>query len=155
MFIVLIVLITVPMFLLSDSDFAKNFGLGGDDGIDAKEDLQANVPKNIKAVVTDKEVEVYKWADEHGVMQFSSVPPQEGEDSEKIVLSPDTNVVDAFKIPEKEQEEVAEPRVYSLSSPYTPGGMKKMVEDSKDLQETLNQRQADQDKMMQDLFKQK
>jgi hypothetical protein len=145
MFIVLIVMITVPMFLLGDGDMAKKFGFGG-------RGEEAKLPKNVQTVATDKELEIYKWADEYGVMQFSNMPPEDGK-SEMIILSPNTNVVDAFKIPEKEQEESAKPQVFSLGSPYSPGGMKKMVDDSLDLQKTLNERQAEQDKMMKDLFK--
>ena len=158
MFIVLIMMIAVPVFLLGDSDFAQKFGFGDDrsGSGDEIEDLRTKTPKNIKEVVTDKRVEVYKWKDEHGVMQFSSTPPFEGGDSEVMVLSPDTNVIDAVKIPEEEeQEEVTKPEVYSLDSPYTPDGMKKMIDDSKDLKETLNQRQTEQDEFLKDLLKQK
>lgn len=154
MFIVLIVMITVPMFLFGDGDFAQKFGFGGGNG-NVTEDLRDKAPKNIKAVVTDKKVEIYKWVDEHGVTQFSNTPPFEGGESEKIVLSPDTNVIDAIKIPEKEQKEAGGPTVFSLASPYSPGGMKKMIDDSQDIKEKLNQRQAEQDKMLQDLLKQK
>jgi hypothetical protein len=146
MFIVLILMIAVPMFLLSDDDFAQKFGFGGGS-------VDANAPKNIKKVVTDERVEVYKWEDEYGVMQFSNKPPFEGGDSEMIVLTPDINVIDAIKIPEKEQEEAARPGVISLGSPYSPDGMKKMIDDSKEVTETLDQRQAEQEKVLQDLFK--
>ncbi|MCK5002088.1 MAG: DUF4124 domain-containing protein [Gammaproteobacteria bacterium] len=146
MFIVLILMIAVPMFLLSDADFAQKFGFGGGSG-------DANAPKNIKKVVTDERVEVYKWVDEYGVMQFSNKPPLDDRDSEKIVLTPDINVIDAIEIPEEVQEEAAKPGVFSLGSPYSPDGMKKMVDDSKEVKEQLNQRQAEQEKVLQDLFK--
>lgn len=155
MCIALMLMIVVPMVLFGDNEIAEKFGFGRGGKSDTKEDLRDKLPKNIKAVVTDKEVEVYKWTDKHGVMQFSHLPPQDGTDSEKLVLSPNTNVMDAIKIPEKEKEEVAKPQVFSLGSPYSPGGMKKMVDDSSELKETLNQRQADQEKMLQDLFPQK
>ncbi|MDH5613032.1 MAG: DUF4124 domain-containing protein [Gammaproteobacteria bacterium] len=154
MFIVLIVMVTLPMFLFGDGDLAQKFGFGNG-GADADNELFGKTPKNVRAVVTDKKVEVYKWVDEYGVTQFSNLPPQEGGGSEKIVLSPNTNIMDAVKIPEKEQEEEVKSQVFSLGSPYSPGGMKKMVDDSMAMQEQLNQRQADQDKMIQDMFKQK
>ncbi|MDH5387309.1 MAG: DUF4124 domain-containing protein [Gammaproteobacteria bacterium] len=152
MFIVLIVMITLPMYLLNDDDFVQKLGRiwGNGDGVTT--DAQANGPKNVKMVVTDKKVEVYKWPDEHGVIQFSNVPP-EGLDSELLVLSPETNVMDAIKIPEKEPELIGMPKVTSLGSPYSPAGMKKLVDESIEMQETLNQRQADQEKMIQDIFK--
>ena len=155
MFIVLLLMIVVPMVLFGDKDLIKKFGFSGGGKEDMTEDLQVKAPKNVQAVVTDKKVEVYKWEDEYGVMQFSNTPPFEGDDFEKMVLSPDTNIMDAIKVSEKEPDEITKPKVFSLSSPYSPGGMKKMVEDSTALQEQLNDRQAEQDKMIQDLFKQK
>ena len=155
MFIVLIVMITVPMFLLGDGDFAQKFGFGGGGSGNEIEDLRAKAPKNVKEVVTDKKVEIYKWVDEHGVTQFSNTPPFEGGESEKIVLSPDINVMDAIKIPEEEQKVAAKPEVFSLGSPYSPDGMKKMIDDSQDVKETLNQRQAEQEKILQDILNQK
>ena len=156
MFIVLILMITVPLLLFGDKEITQNFsfGFGGSSDGDM-EDLKKKAPKNIKAVVTDKKVEVYKWTDEHGIMQFSSIPPQEGYTSEMMVLSPNTNVLDAVKIPEKEKPAELKQQVFNVGSAYTPSGMKKMVDDSSELQEKLNQRQADQDKMIQDLFPQK
>ena len=144
MFIVLIVMITIPMFLFGDGDLAQKFGFGTGD---AAENLRDKAPKNIRAVVTDKEFEVYKWVDEQ--------PPQVGTASEKIILAPNANVIDAVKIPETEALATAKPQVYSVGSPYSPDGMKKLVDDSMNVQEMLNQRQADQDKMMQGMFKQK
>lgn len=155
MIIVLILMIIVPLVLFGDNEIAQKFGFGIGGKKNIKADLQEKVPKNVQTVVTDKKVEIYKWADKHGVIQFSNVPPQDGSESEKMVLSPNTNVVDATKISEKEPAKVAKPQVISLGSPYTPGGMKKMVEDSTNLQEQLNQRQTDQEKMIQDLFPQK
>lgn len=154
MLIVLMLMIVVPMVLFGDNEIARNFGFGRVSNDDAVEDLKDKVPKNIQAVVTDKEVEVYKWTDEHGVMQFSSLPPYEGIASERMLLSPKTNVIDAIKIPKKEEEKIAKPQVFSLGSPYSPGGMKKMVDDSKALTEKLNTRQTEQDAMMQEMFKQ-
>ena len=73
----------------------------------------------------------------------------------KIVLSPDINVMDAIKISEEEQKEAGGPKVFSLASPYSPDGVKKMIDDSQDVKEKLNQRQAEQEKMLQDILKQK
>ena len=147
MFIILIVMIVVPMILLNDDDFTGKFDFGGGS------DLRAKTPKNVKPAATDKKIEIYKWADEHGVMQFSNAPPAEGGESEMMVLLPDTNVMDAIEIPEVEPEVIGKPQVYSLGSPYSPGGVKDLVDESKDMQEMLEQRQADQDKMIKDMFK--
>ncbi|MCK4706710.1 MAG: DUF4124 domain-containing protein [Gammaproteobacteria bacterium] len=155
MIVVLILMIAVPLVLFGDKELAKDFGFGSLSKADVIEDLQDKAPKNIQTVVTNKEVSIYKWADKYGVRQFSNLPPKDGIESEKIVLSPNTNVMEAIKIPEKETEKIAKPQVMSMGSPYSPGGMKKMIEDSTNLQEQLNQRQADQDEMIQDMFPQK
>ena len=150
MFIVLVLMIAIPLILVK-TDLAQQFGFGGRNGAEG-EDLQDRAPKNVKAVVTDQKVEVYRWKDEDGVMQFSNTPPFEGGDFEKVVLSPNTNVIDAIKVPEEEQVEEGGPEVFSVGSPYTPDGMKKMIDDSQDVKEAVNQRQADQEKILQDIL---
>lgn len=151
MFIVLIVMITLPMYLLNDDDFVQKLGQIWGNGDGVATDAQNNGPKNVKTVVTDKKVEVYKWIDEHGVMQFSHLKPVSRE-SELMVLSPETNVMDAIKIPEKEPELIGKPKVTSLGSPYSPAGMKKLVDESIEMKDTINQRQADQEKMLKDIL---
>ena len=153
MFIVLVLMIAVPLILIK-TDLAQQFGFGGGNGADG-EDLQDRAPKNVKAVVTDQKVEVYRWKDEQGVMQFSNTPPLEGGEYEIVVLSPDTNVIDAIKIPEKEPAEESEPKIFSVGSPYSPDGMKDMIDGSEDVKESLNQRQLDQEKILQDILNHK
>lgn len=155
MFIVLIVLMIVPVFMFSDGDLLEKFGFGGGSGSvsDSVENLKAKAPKNLQNVTTDKKVEVYKWVDEHGVMQFSSTPPVDGGNSEKMVLSPNANVVDAVKIPAKEPEVESKSQVVNLSSPYSPSGMKDMIENTMKIQEQMNSQRADQDKMLQKMIK--
>lgn len=150
MLIVLGVMSAIPMLFIGDNKLAGIFGLGSGS---AKPEVK--LPSNVKTVVTDKKVEVYKWRDKHGVMQFSNTPPRDGGDSDKVVLSPNTNVIEAIDVPEPEPVVASGPKVYSLKNPYTPDGMKELVNSSKDIQETMNQRQAEQEKMMDDLFKKK
>jgi len=153
MFIVMALLIAIPVFLLGEGDFAKNFNFGtGSTSDDEIEDLQEKAPKNVQAVVTDKKIEVYKWVDEYGVMQFSNTPPFEGDKFEMMVLSPDINIVDAIKIPEEEQEAEAQPQVFNLGHPYSPEGMKKMIDDTENIRETLNQRQVEQESFLQGIL---
>lgn len=154
MSIVLIVMITVPMFLFGNGELAQKFGFGSGGAGETVEDLQARAPRNIQSVVTDEQVEVYKWVDEYGVTQFSNRPPATAGVAQKIVLSPETNVISAVKVPEKQAEVTASPQVYSLSSPYSPDGMKKILDGAAGMQETLDQRKLEQDKVLQDLFPQ-
>ncbi len=153
MIIVLIVMVTLPMIFLGDGDVASKLGFGD---FFKKGSGSSKVPENVKAVVTDRKVNIYTWVDENGVKQFSGIPPADGGASEKIVLKPDTNIMSAFKAPEKEEEEkkASRPKVVSLGSPYTPGGMKDLVDNSKDIKGSMGNRQTEQEKMMQELFPQ-
>lgn len=151
MIIVLVVLVALPIIFLGDGNYAQKLGFSGFGG----GDKPARLPTNVKTVVTDKKVEVYTWTDANGIKQFSNTPPSEGGASEKIVLSPMTNVLDPLKVPEAEEEVVAsKPKVYSVGNPYTPGGMKDMVNNSKEIQESMGQQQVERDKMMEQLFPQ-
>ena len=148
MLIVLMVMVAVPMFIMKDGDMLEKLGFGG-----STDNLKASAPKNVQAVKTDKRIEVYKWRDENGVMQFSQTPPQSGGSSEKMVLSPDTNVIDALKVTEKKEEAVSRGKVVSLRSPYSPGGVKDLIKGTKDVQQQLNEQQAQKEKMMKEMFK--
>lgn len=153
MIIVLAVMIALPMIFLGDNNYAERLGFSGfGSGGSSK---PAKLPRNVKAAVTDKRVEVYTWVDSNGIKQFSNTPPPEGGESEKIVLKPDTNVIQAMKVPAEEEEVAASPKVYSLGNPYTPGGMKEVIDNSKDIKETMGQRQAEQEKMLEEMFNQK
>ncbi len=47
---------------------------------------------------------VYRWTDDHGVTQFSSSPPQSGQNFKAVEIDPNTNVIAAHPIPEPEPE---------------------------------------------------
>ena len=61
------------LFGSSSSEFAK---------------LKAEAPKNLTNAVTDEKVQVYKWRDENGVMQFSNTPPPDGGHAQQVELNP-------------------------------------------------------------------
>lgn len=149
MLVVLCVLAVVPMFLFGDKNLLAMFGLGPKDELS---ELRAKAPKNFTSVTTDKKVTVYKWRDENGVLQFSSTPPPEGGPADTVELRPDTNLVKALKVPEEEPEKKSGPVVMSTRSPYTPGGMKDMIDTTSNLKDTLNQQQLEQQKMMEEMF---
>lgn len=156
------------MIFLGDGDLARQLGFGGSGGSGVKEAAPVKLPKNVKTVVTNKKVEVFTWTDEHGIKHFSGTPPSGDGVAEKIVLLPeDINTMEAVKVPEKVEEEGKEEeneekkkegkrasKLLGMRNPYTPGGMKELVGNSKDLQNTMDQQQVDREKMMQDLFPQ-
>ena len=152
MLIVLCVMAVVPMLLIGDNDLLAKFGIGSSNG-DYK-DLRDKAPKNLTNVTTDQKVMVYKWRDENGIMQFTNTPPPEAQNVEAVELAPNINIVKAVEVPEEEPEapKATGPKVMTTGNPYTPSGMKDMVDTTSAIQESLNARQAEQQKMMEQMF---
>ena len=145
MIIVLCVLAIIPMFLIGDNSPGSRFSLDIFNGSDER----AKTPKNLTNVTTDKKIQVYKWRDEHGVMQFSNTPPPETQQAEVVELTPNTNIVKAVVVPEEELEEKRSgPSVITTGNPYTPGGMKDLLDTTSSLADGMNQKQLEQQKLM-------
>ncbi len=94
----------------------------------------------------------YKWYDSEGNIQFSSEPPPDGIDYTLKGFDPDANVIQAVKIPAKEstaeepkpgQEKSAGPE--DGVNPYSADSIKKLFEDTKNIEKLLNQRAKDQE----------
>jgi hypothetical protein len=110
------------------------------------EKLKAKAPKNLTNVVTDEKVQVYRWRDENGVMQFSNTPPPTATHAEQVELKPNSNLVPAVKIPVKEeQKQIA--RAES-PNPYSIKGMKKVMDDARSVERILQNRHEEQRKMI-------
>ena len=123
-------------------------GLGGIIDLNSDGDNQsATVPKNVNAVSTDKDVAVYKWRDENGVMHFGEVPPDSNVMVEKIELKANKNVVQAVAV-KKEEEGNNEIKQVSVTNPYTPEGMSQLINQTKEFAESLNKQQENKKKMM-------
>ena len=110
---------------------------------------KSKAPENISNVVTDEKVQVYKWRDENGVMQFSNTPPPTATKAEQVMLDPNSNLLQAIKIPEKEEPK----QVVQIESPnpYSVKGMKKVMDDARGVEEMLLKRHEEQQKMMNNL----
>ncbi len=149
MLVILGILSVMPMIYMGKFDPMAFFDSSVRDGVSEFKNIKAKVPGSLANVVTDKKVQVYKWRDSNGIMQFSNTPPPTGGDAEKIELSPNKNIVPAVKIPEKEEaEEVVKTQ---SPSPYSVKGMKKVMNDAKGVEELLQKRHEEQQKMMNDL----
>ena len=112
-------------------------------------DLKAKAPENLSNVVTDEKVQVYRWRDENGVMQFSNTPPATASAAEKLVLDPNSNLMQAVKKPEQEKPEPdAQPE---SPAPYSVKGMKKVMHDARAVEELLQQRHEAQQKIVNNL----
>jgi len=149
MLVTLGILSVVPMIYMGKFDPMAVFDSSLSKGVSEFKDLKAKVPNSLSSGVTDKKVQVYKWRDENGIMQFSNTPPPTGGAAEKIELNPNKNIVQAVKIPEKEEpKEVAKAQ---SPSPYSIKGMKKVMNDAKGVEALLQKRHEEQQKMMSDL----
>ena len=145
MLIVLCILAVVPLLLFGDRGVLAHFGVD----LFGEPDLRAKAPKNITSVTTDKKVQVYRWRDEHGVMQFTNTPPPNSRQAEMVELRPDTNLVKAVDVP-KEQPETrrSRPRVLTTGSPYNPEGMKDLLDTTSSLADGISEKQVQQQQLM-------
>ncbi len=142
MLITLGVLSVVPLIMMGKFDPMAFF----DKGTSEFNSLKAKAPKNLSSVVTDEKVQVYKWRDENGVMQFSNVPPPADRDVEQVVLDPNSNLMQAVKVPEEapEKEVSKDAGQTKLPSPYSVKGVKKVMDDVRGVEDLLKQRQDQQ-----------
>lgn len=151
MLIVLILLVVLPMIFLGDfggeGTLAERFGF---DFFRPKAASGVKLPSKISSVTTDKPVQMYKWRDEHGVVQFSSTPPT-GIEAERMSLTPNLNTMQAVKPPK--QEPKAAVASTEPSNPYTPGGMKKLLQQAGSVKQQMDQQQADQQKALDGIMK--
>lgn len=148
MLLTLGVLSIIPMIYMGKFDPMSFFDAGLNNAGSEFEKLQNQAPKGLTSVVTDKKVQVYKWRDEHGVMQFSNTPPT-GSVVEQVVLDPNSNLMQAVKVPEKK---APKEQVKAIApSPYSVRGMKKVMDDAKGVEDLLQKRHEEQLKMMKNL----
>lgn len=149
MLITLGIVSITPMIYMGKFDPAAFIGSGlkTDESEFAK--LKAKAPKNISNVTTDEKVQVYRWRDEHGVMQFSNTRPLEG-GAEKIELKPNDNVIQAVKVPVEKNAEM-EVVKSEAPSPYSVKGMKKVMDDARGVEDLLRKSHEDRQKMLNNL----
>lgn len=150
--VILGVMSVTPMIYMGKFDPLSLIDSVMNGGVSNFEKLKAKAPVNLKNAVTDEKVQVYKWRDEHGIMQFSNTPPASIGNAQLVELNPNSNVVEAVKVPVKEKRNEAEsaPAV-KVSSPYSVKGMKKVMDDAKGIEDMLQQRHEEQQKLMNNL----
>lgn len=95
----------------------------------------------------------YKWHDSDGNVQFTTEPPPEGIEYTIKGYDPNTNVIQAVKLPEQDSGKSPEPgngknkddtEPSLTGSPYNPEKIEKLMEDAKNIEKLLNQRFQDQ-----------
>jgi hypothetical protein len=151
MLIVLCILAVAPLLLFGERGILADFGL---DMFGDEPDLRAKAPKNITSVTTDKKVQVYRWRDEHGVMQFTNTPPPDSRQAEIVELRPDTNLVKAIEVPEQQEEtKRSRPKVMTTGSPYTPDGVKDLLDTTSSLADGISEKQLQQQELMDQIMR--
>lgn len=138
MLIILGILSVTPMIYMGKFNPLEFIGAGFSGGASEFQKLKAKAPKNMTSVVTDEKVQVYKWRDKNGVMQFSNTPPRGTNGAQQVELKPNSNVVQAVKVPVKEEKPVASADV-EQPSPYSVKGMKKVMDDARGVEQMLQQ----------------
>ena len=146
MLVTLGVLSVIPMIYMGKFDPMSFFDSSLSKGVSELKNLKDMAPSGLG---TDKKVQVYKWRDENGIMQFSNAPPPTVTNAEPVLVDPNKNLVKAIKIPEKEEpKEVAKTE---SPNPYSIKGMKKVMNDAKGVEALLQKRHEEQQKMMNNL----
>jgi hypothetical protein len=94
----------------------------------------------------------YKWYDSEGNIQFTTEPPPDGVEYKLKGFDPDANVIQAVKIPAKESTAEESTPVQEKSAgpedgvnPYSADHIKKLFDDTKNIEKLLNQRAKDQE----------
>ncbi len=118
---------------------------------DLKDDASQGI-SGLGNAVTEKDVTVYQWVDENGVTQYGGTPPTGvGEYKQKDIRA-NTNIMSAYKAPEKEEKAVQRSRVSSVGSLYSPTGIKNLMDDAKGTTEQMNERSKEQEKALNDIM---
>ena len=151
MLIVMVLMVALPMIFLSDHKLPDLSGLhlarpGASGGV--------KLSSGIADVTTDKQVHIYRWRDAHGILQLSNTKPK-GVDAEEVDLKPNLSSMDPVKPLSEDLTTTASGKSAApatpapgLSNPYTPDGMKQLVEQAGELKKVLSQQQADQEKQI-------
>ena len=94
----------------------------------------------------------YKWYDAEGNVQFTTEPPPEGVEFTLKGFDPNANVIQSVKLPaeENETEEANSTARKSdnrgdIGNPYSADAIKKLFEDTKNIEKLLQQRVQDQE----------
>ncbi len=106
---------------------------------------------DIKSIANGGKTTAYKWKDENGVIHYSSEPPPEQQQVEVLEVDGNVNLVQGLR----EQEEIPGPSQNpegTIDMPsgnvYSPENIQKLIRDAKEVQQKLNERYSEQEKIM-------
>ena len=109
----------------------------------APSSIQEEVTSGGIPVTSDK---VFKWKDENGRWHFSDKPVDGQQVSTHII--PKANILAPVKIPGKEEEKEEPSATPGIPVPMTAQNVPKLIDDAKNVQKLLNDRQSQLDKHM-------
>ena len=94
----------------------------------------------------------YQWHDSSGNIQFTTQPPPEGVPYTIKGYDPNANVIQSVKLPEPEPEPetsaTKQDKGNEIPNPYEQESIKKLIEDTKNVEQMLNQRFKEQDALL-------
>ncbi len=151
MLLVLGIMLAIPLIYMGRFEPMAFLDSGLSTGRSGFDELKGKTPKNLSNAITDEKVQVYKWRDKNGVMQFSNMPPADGGNAQQVTLDPNSNLIQAVKIPEKETESEVKVEKKKSLNPYSVNGAKKVIDDAMAVEDMMNQRHEQQQKMLNDI----
>ena len=98
----------------------------------------------------EEPVTVYKWTDKYGRMQFGNTPPPDAVGVEVMSVKQNNNIIDPIKVPPPVAKSSGSSS-FEMPNPYSPGGMKKVLDDAKGIEEMLQKRHEQQQKKIRGL----
>lgn len=117
--------------------------------------ISEKIPGNVSELenaVIEKDVTVYQWVDDKGVTHFGGTPPTGQGSYDKKEIKANTNLLNAYKAPQAEEEKKAKSRVSMVGGIYSPDGAKNLTDDAKDTSKQMSERMSEQEKMLQDIM---
>ena len=134
--------------LMSFSDFSlPDISIPDMSGLLSSKNL---VPSNTRS---DGKDIFYRWNDAKGNVHFTTVPPADGIEYTVKGYDPNTNLIQALEIPTEPNPGESAPNASdpgtggstpSIDSAYNPDKVQKLINDTKNIEKLLNQRQENQ-----------
>ncbi len=105
-------------------------------------DMSLSAP-DVSNIIPKGNERAYKWTDENGVVHYSSEAPDHL-DSETMDVNPNTNIIQGITAPEETETASTAPASAQPQMPqgniYNPETIRKLIDDAKSVQGTLNDR---------------
>jgi len=118
--------------------------------------LSDNAPKGIKGLgnaTSNEEVTIYQWVDDKGVTHFGSNPPTGQGEYTKKAIRPNTNVLNAVKVrKEAPKATSSHSRVSRVGQLYSAGGIKNLMDNTKETSQQMSDQITGQDKALKDIM---